>query len=250
MIAGLFAAVAFLTIVPSPIRRMFTHTEMARAVGWFPLVGLAIGGLLVGVDSGTRRLWPDAVSAVLVLAAWVVVTGGLHLDGLMDSCDGLFGGRTVEDRLRILRDPRVGSFAVIGGILAMLTKYAVLAATAERTVALVLAPTLGRWMMAMTLAMFPYVRPEGAGRSMKDRLRIGDPVLATTIAALVVAAIVVQSHDLRPAIAMIVALVVGLAVAAYARLRIGGVTGDVCGAVCEFTECAVLLTLSAKGAIG
>jgi adenosylcobinamide-GDP ribazoletransferase len=105
-------------------------------------------------------------------------------------------------------------------------------------------------MMTMTLAMFPYARPEGAGRAMKDGFRIGDAILATAIAAAVVAAIVVHTNDVIGAVAVVAALVVGLAVAGFARMRIGGVTGDVCGAVCELCECAVLLTLSAKGAIG
>ena len=254
MIAGLAAAVQFLTIVPPLVRRPFTDAEMGRAVGWFPLVGLLIGGLLVGVDFGTRRLWPAGVSAALVLAAWIVVTGGLHLDGLMDSCDGLLGGRTVEDRLRILRDPRVGSFAMIGGVLVMLTKWSVLAGMidpVERMAAIVLTPALGRLAVALALVRFPYARPEGAGRAMKDHVRLGDGLLAAFTAVCVIGGVAIWSQDLvGGVIAMLLAELVALVVGKFAQGRIGGVTGDVYGAVCEVAECTVLLVLSARETIG
>ena len=190
MIAGLAAAVQFLTIVPPLVRRPFTDAEMGRAVGWFPFVGLLIGGLLVLVDLGVRRLWPAGVSAALLLAAWIIVTGGLHLDGLMDYCDGLFGGRTVEDRLRILRDPRIGSFALIGGVLVMLTKWSILAGMTEakRTRdggTRLLAPVArslgdgGDDAPAMSLSRVPKV----PGRElMKDHARGGDDMLARVVA--------------------------------------------------------------------
>jgi adenosylcobinamide-GDP ribazoletransferase len=253
MIAGLAAALQFLTIAPPLVRRPFADAEMGRAVGWFPLVGLLIGGLLVLVDLGVRRLWPAGVSAALVLAVWVVVTGGLHLDGLMDSCDGLFGGRTIEDRLRILRDPRIGSFALIGGVLVMLTKWSVLAGMvdgAERLCGILLAPTLGRWTMALVLMLFPYVRPEGAGRTMKDHVRLGDVALAATIALAAVLGTALWTKNVVAVIAMLVASLIGIVVAWFAWRRIGGLTGDVFGAVCELAECSVLLAMSAREAIG
>jgi adenosylcobinamide-GDP ribazoletransferase len=253
MIAGLAAAVQFLTIVPPLVRRPFTGAEMGRAVGWFPLVGMLIGGLLVLVDLGVRRLWPAGVSATLVLAVWIVVTGGLHLDGLMDSCDGLLGGRTVEDRLRILRDPRIGSFAMIGGVLVMLTKWSVLAGmtnNADRLAALVLAPVLGRWSMTATIGSCPYARPEGAGRAMKDHLRTGDDMLARGITCAVLIGTASWMHGVLWLAAMLMSTGVTYAVAAFACRRIGGVTGDVYGAVCELSECAVLLVLSTREMIG
>ena len=86
------AALQFLTIAPPLSRRMFTPGEMGRAVGYFPVVGLALGGLLYGLDEMLRFIWPDGLCAALVLLAWVLADGSaLHLDGFLDSCDGLFG---------------------------------------------------------------------------------------------------------------------------------------------------------------
>jgi adenosylcobinamide-GDP ribazoletransferase len=253
MIPGLAAAVQFLTIMPPLVRRPFTDAEMGRAVGWFPFVGLLIGGLLVLVDLGVRRLWPAGVSAALVLAAWILVTGGLHLDGLMDSCDGLLGGRTVEDRLRILRDPRIGSFALIGGVLVMLTKWSALVGMIDptaRMAAIILAPTVGRLAIVPALVWFPYARSEGAGRTMKNHVRFGDGLLAAITASLVFGGVAIWSKDFVGVIALAIAVPVGLIVAGFANRRIGGVTGDVFGAVCELAECAVLLVLSARETIG
>src|SRR5438128_442116 len=104
MIAFL-AALQFLTLMPPVVRRPFTRDELGRAVGFFPVVGLLLGGWLAGADRLCEWLrLPPGVAAVFVLVAWVTATGALHLDGLLDSCDGLFGGGTPDDRLRIMRD--------------------------------------------------------------------------------------------------------------------------------------------------
>src|ERR1019366_7911728 len=113
VLVGFMVALQFLTIAPPVIRRLFTPQEMGRAVGFFPIVGLILGGLLFGLDETLRLLWPPGISAALVLLAWVLLTGALHMDGFLDTCDGLFGGHTSEERLRIMKDERVGAFAVV-----------------------------------------------------------------------------------------------------------------------------------------
>jgi adenosylcobinamide-GDP ribazoletransferase len=179
---GCIAAVQFLTIVPPLVRRSFAPMELGRAVGYFPLVGLLIGGFVIGLNRLLALFLPSNVTAALVLTGWILCTGALHLDGFLDSCDGLFGGRTPEDRLRILRDERVGAFAVIGGVLLLLVKYQALTAIPYRSAALCLAPILGRWGMAVTVVAFPYARAEGLGRAMKDHAGSRQALLASAIA--------------------------------------------------------------------
>src|SRR2546422_836036 len=94
-----FTAVQFLTIVPTVLRRLPTPQEMGRSVGFFPLSGLLLGYLLLGVGECAAWYWSPGIGTGLVLLVWVLTTGALHLDGLLDSCDGLLGGRTSEDRL-------------------------------------------------------------------------------------------------------------------------------------------------------
>lgn len=237
------AALQFLTIVPPLMRRPFTPMELGQGVGYFPLVGLLMGGLLVGLDVSLRLLFPVGMTTALVLAAWVTLTGALHLDGFLDACDGLFGGATPEERLRILRDERVGAFAVVGGVLLLLVKYTSLAATLDRSVALLLAPTLGRWGMALSVIAFPYARPEGLGRAMKDHAGWAQGVLATGIAL----AGVWLAGRWSGLAALALAGAVTWAGARFTLSRLPGLTGDIYGAICEVAETSVLLTLVALG---
>ena len=93
------AALQFLTISPPLVQRLFDDVELGASVAYFPLVGLLLGGLLAALNAVLTWLLPVEVATVFVLSAWVVLTGGLHIDGFLDSCDALFGGRTPEERL-------------------------------------------------------------------------------------------------------------------------------------------------------
>ncbi|HKI34071.1 MAG TPA: adenosylcobinamide-GDP ribazoletransferase [Gemmataceae bacterium] len=244
---GLAAAVQFLTVLPL-VRRPFSPKELGRSVGWFPLVGALLGGLLAGLDWLLGLAFPPGVTAALVLAAWVLVTGALHLDGFLDSCDGLFGGHTPEARLRIMRDERAGAFAVIGGILLLLLKYAALAGNPERLAALVLAPVVGRWGMAVAVVGFPYGRPEGLGRAMKDHARWPQALLASLFAGTVVAGIaVVVPGGWRALLAIPLAAGMTWIGGRFVLRRLPGLTGDVYGALCELLEVATLLLFVAGG---
>ncbi|MBE9525281.1 MAG: adenosylcobinamide-GDP ribazoletransferase, partial [Chloroflexi bacterium] len=169
MMVSLIASFQFLTIIPTIVRRKFTPQEMGRAAGWFPLVGLALGALLYGLSRVLNLIFPLPVVAVLVLATWLVLTRGLHFDGFLDICDGLFGGFTPERRLEIMRDSRVGAFGVAGGVLLLLMKYAAMISLPNLS-GLLLAPVMGRWVLSMAIFSYPYAREKGLGRDMKDHV--------------------------------------------------------------------------------
>ena len=107
---GLILAVRYLTIVPLPGRAAHNVDALGRAAGWFPIVGLGLGLVLVGVERVASVLFPSLLAALLTVTAWKVLTGGLHLDGLADCLDGLVG-RDAEHRLSIMRDSRIGARA-------------------------------------------------------------------------------------------------------------------------------------------
>jgi adenosylcobinamide-GDP ribazoletransferase len=241
-VTAFFTALQFLTIAPAVLRRPFTPVEMGRAVGFFPVVGLLLGGVLLGLDEATRIYWMPGLGAALVLAAWVIASGALHLDGLLDACDGLLGGRTPEDRLRIMKDARVGAFAVVGGALFVLLKYLALASVDDRMAALLLAPALGRWAMVLAIVLFPYARAEGLGRSMKDHAGWRDVVLGTLTA---VAASWLAGGE-RGLLAMAVAFVAVWLAGRFTLKRLPGLTGDIYGAICEIVELLVLLIFAAR----
>ncbi len=238
------AALQFLTVLPPLLRRPLTAAELGRAVGYFPLIGVGLGGILLGVHSMALALWPAGLAGAVVLASWAILSGGLHLDGFLDSCDGLLGGHTAEDRLRILRDHHVGAYAVIGGIVLLLLKYQALLAVADRAGALLLAPALGRWAMALAITFFPYARPQGLGRAMKNWA--GWPQVA--LASATVAFVLCGCWSLVGLLALGLAALTTLLVARFTLARLPGFTGDVYGALCEVVEVVTLLTLAAGGA--
>ena len=127
-----------------------------------------LGLLLAAVDKAAALVFPPALTAALLVAVSAVATRGLHLDGLMDVCDGLFGGYAPERRLEIMRDSHVGAFAVLGASCLLLLKYGALVALLSQDVlepawALVLYPVLSRWAMVLQLGAFPYTRSSGLG---------------------------------------------------------------------------------------
>ena len=231
------AALQFLTLSPPIVRRFFTPEEMGRAVGFFPLVGAMLGAMLAGLDWALVHVFPTGVSTVLVLAVWVIATGALHLDGFLDTCDGLFGGFTPESRLKIMRDERVGAFGMAGGVLLLLLKTTALYAAPDRGISLLLAPTLGRWGMTLAVIAFPYARPKGLGRAMKDHAGWEQLVLATAIGL----AVVWFAGGWLGLVSMGLAGATAWAVARFVLPRITGLTGDVYGAICEMVEVAILL---------
>ena len=239
----IIAAFQFLTIFPTLIKRMFTPQEMGRAAGWFPLVGVVLGTLLYAVNYAARLVFPGSVSAALTLLAWVVFTRAFHLDGFMDTCDGLFGGWTPERRLEIMKDSRMGAFGAAGGALVLLLKYTALAASLDMGPALVISATLARWGMALAIFAFPYAREQGLGREIKDNAGWLQIILATCIALIVI-------WFVTGIMGLIAFALAGLTLwlgARYILRLIPGLTGDSYGALCEGIELVVLLFFAARG---
>jgi len=234
---SLIAAFQFLTIFPTLIKRMFTSQEMGRAVGWFPLVGVALGLALYGVNYSARLIFPASISAALTLFAWVIFTRAFHLDGFMDTCDGLFGGWTPERRLEIMKDSRMGAFGVAGGVLVLLTEYASLHSSLNLFPALLLSTTLGRWVSPLVISAFPYAREDGLGIEMKRNVSLREVLIATLITAITAWFI---SGWLGFALMLGTALL-GFLVALYAMRLLPGLTGDIYGTVTTLVEMSVLV---------
>jgi len=249
----LLAAIGLLTRLP--VRRAFTPAEVARATAYYPIVGAAIGGAQAGalwiaavwlpahpaLDEGTSRL-PSAVLAVCLVALAVWITGALHLDGLADTADGFGGGRSREEVLTIMRDPRVGAYGAIALVLVLLVKVACLDALIAQnaaTIPLIAAPIAARWSMAAIGAWLPYARTGGGLGAVAGGPAGGWRLAVATASSTM---LLVALEGTRAVMVGVVA--VGLTVVAglASRRRIGGFTGDTLGATGELTEVAVLLT--------
>ncbi len=237
----LLTAFQFLTTFPAIIRRSFTAAELGRAVGFFPVVGLALGGMLYGLEFGLRLIFPTPLVAVMIVSAWLLLTRALHFDGFLDICDGLFGGFTPERRLEIMRDSRVGAFGVAGGGLLLLAKYSAILSLTNFS-ALLLAPILGRWVLSLAIFAYPYAREKGLGRDMKDNVGISQVIWATLVSILAAW----RFAGWIGLLAFIVAATVLWLGAGFMLRRIPGLTGDSYGALCELTELVVLFLFAAR----
>ncbi|MCC7117380.1 MAG: adenosylcobinamide-GDP ribazoletransferase [Anaerolineales bacterium] len=234
---SLIAAFQFLTIFPTLIKRMFTAQEMGRAVAWFPLVGAVVGLALFAVNYLSQLVFPATVSAALTLFAWIIFTRAFHLDGFMDTCDGLFGGFTPERRLEIMKDSRMGAFGVAGGVLVLLTEYAALHSSLNLFAALILAPTLGRFASPLVMYFFPYAREDGLGMEMKKNVGVRELVISTLITLLICLSV---SNPLSFFLLLASAITACL-IAFYVMRLLPGLTGDIYGTVTTAVEMLVLV---------
>jgi adenosylcobinamide-GDP ribazoletransferase len=233
MLADLLASFAFLTILPIQIA---SANPPGRIFVYFPLVGLVIGAVVAGVAS-IQFLSRD-MAAFLALAVWVALTGGLHLDGFGDSCDGLLATTTPERRLEIMTDPRAGAYAVVGLSLLVLGKWVALREVAP--LLLILAPVMGRWALSLAAYAFPYARSSGAGAYFRDGFGRAQVIPATALAVAFALA-----YGWPVMLVALVAPVTVLIAGRWAASRLGGgLTGDVYGALCELTELICLVVLS------
>ena len=220
--------------------------NISHSRAFYPAIGLMIGLVLVGVEEGSSRVFSEPLTAAFLVAVMIVVTRGLHLDGLMDVFDGVFGGFTPERRLEIMRDSRVGAFGVIGAIAVLLLKYGALVSLLMlpqpgKEWALFLFPTLSRWTMVVLLGAFPYVRTQGLGSPFH-----GTGIkIATTIAGIsALAASVLLGGFAGMGLFFGVTVVAWLMGWAIAK-TLGGLTGDAYGATNEIIETVVLIVATA-----
>jgi adenosylcobinamide-GDP ribazoletransferase len=242
-VTGLLLAARYLTIVPAGRGPVEADGEgLGRAVAWFPVVGLAIGAVLVGVAALAGRLFPGLLAALLAVTAWKLLTGGLHLDGLADCLDGLHGHDPAH-RLRIMSDSRIGAFGAMGLILFLLLEIAAVAELPEPTRwgALLAAPAIGRATPAVLALLFSAARPEGQGARFAARVQ---PVSAAAGLLIAGAASVLVLGN--PGVAAAGAgMAAALAAGAFLASRLGGITGDVLGAGVEVGELTALLVVLA-----
>lgn len=233
---GLRLAIGFLTVLPvAPAG----EAQMGPSRAWFPLVGLGLGGILLGLDVAAREALPPLVVGAILVAALLVLTRAIHTEGFLDCCDGLFGGYGREERLRILRDTHVGAFAVIGGAALLLLKWSGLAGIPDgASTGLLLAfPCLSRFGMVATMAVYPYVREQGLGTSFQEGRGWWQVVVASATAA----AVAVLFLGGGGAILLAVVVAVALGLGRWMTGMLGGMTGDTYGAVNEVGEVAVLV---------
>lgn len=244
MITRLLAALSSVTIFRFGDHEL-TPSSLDSLSKYLPLVGLVISIVLETILCACIKTnVPPLVRALIITMAWVVITGGIHLDGLMDTADGLFSHRSRERMLEIMRDSRVGNFGAIAGVFVILTKLMTLASVsvAPTFVLLALIPSCARFAETLTIACFPYAREEGMGKVWHETTKVpGDLFLAAIVPVALTAVVSVYAD---PAIALITSAAT-ICAGMFAAWRINGTlqghTGDTYGAVVEIAEVGGLL---------
>lgn len=244
---ALLVAVQFLTRLPLPWLAVPDAALRGRSVPYYPVVGLGIGVLLV-LLAMLLATANTLLAAALVLLVWVLITGGLHLDGLADSADAWVGGHGDRERtLVILKDPASGPAGVTALVLLLLVKFTALVALLEAQAPTILwvAPVLGRAALVFLLFSMPYVRPGGIGAAQAAHL----PRTAAVVMLVAVALappLLLGTRGLWLLVAVVLLLLV---LRRLMRQRLGGATGDTLGASCELVEAAALVVMALTGGV-
>ncbi len=226
-------AVQFMTRCPVPAWVGHSPDQLNRATRYFPLVGIAVGTVGAGVFWAASQGLPPLAAAVLSIIATLLATGAFHEDGLADTCDGLFGGWTRDDALRIMKDSRLGTFGVAGLCTVLVTKAALL----HDPAAIIAAHAASRFMAVTLIAALPYVRESEQGARAKP-VAHGVGVQELAVAGLCGLVPLLFVH--RPLVSVAVAAILTLALARWFRRRLGGYTGDTLGATQQVAELAIL----------
>ncbi len=236
------AAFQFLTSLPLPGRHEASPEQLGRSTAYFPLVGLIIGLILAVLNLFLGLALPASIVNALLIAALVIITGALHLDGLADTCDGLAGHKPVEDRWRVMRDSRSGAFGIVGIVLVLLVKYASLNSLPPNlmTVTLLFMPVVSRWAMVYAIFIYPYARPSGLGAAFKQHTR-WPQFTAATIITIVIAAALSPLFSLTGLVVMFGVWVITALFSSYLKRKFSGLTGDTYGAINEVAEAAALV---------
>lgn len=230
-------AITFLTIVPIRVPAPVTDADVTASVAYYPLVGAGLGGLLWGL-AYLMQAWPSLLAAAVLAAAYTVVTGALHLDGLMDTADALASRRPRREALAIMKDSRVGALGALAGVLVLVIKIAAWTTLLHRAPFpwLVAVPAVARTGMVWSVAHEP-AAPRGDAPTLAQQYQGAVPTGVVLLWAAGVLAALLAVGGGWTAVLLTVGGMVLAAGAARATTRwLGGMTGDTYGAVNELVE--------------
>lgn len=237
MLRDLLVALRFLTVLPVPMPKQPGAEALARSMFFFSAVGLLIGVLSYGLFLCCRSFLPERVATLALLVAPIFLSGGLHVDGFADSCDGFFGGKDRAEILRIMKEPQIGVWGAVGVALLLLVKFELLQTLPNKAGFYLLALTAGRWAQVILGVSLPYAgSPGGLGECVAKKVGVREVLGATAFLLPVVFWLRIPGAWALATLGIFLALF-----SFYVRKKIGGITGDVIGASSEMTELFIFL---------
>ncbi|MDR7870491.1 MAG: adenosylcobinamide-GDP ribazoletransferase [Tissierellaceae bacterium] len=236
MIKGLILALQFLTRLPINISVDFNEENIRRSTFFYPFVGLLLG-FISSIPFYLLNPYNTQIASFLTLLTIIILTGGLHLDGLSDTSDGFFSNRDKGRTLEIMKDSRIGAFGVLSLILIILFKY-ILISNIEWNLPVAIIFSMGnsRLIALLQIAFKKSARPGGLG----DMVHNSQPKIYI-ISSVILYLLVILSIKTIYLIPLIISLIVGEFISLFTHKKIGGFTGDVYGATIEITEVVSLL---------
>ena len=248
-----FVGLQFLTRISIVRQDEWTAEDFGRSVKFFPLVGAVLGAIYAAF-AYAFFVWlpargvvlPPHLTAAVLLVLPPLLTGGIHCDGFMDTMDGVFSGRSRERMLEIMKDSCTGSNAVFCFVVLMFLEFAVLLDMPKdiAAAAFFVMPVIARLMMVAGITLFPYARPDGLGKAFAQYAGRGALVFATICAFVLIAPAGLFAWASLAVCAAFTAFF-----GRYVEKRLGGLTGDVYGAITTLNEGLVLLTFLAGASI-
>jgi adenosylcobinamide-GDP ribazoletransferase len=240
-VKGFISAIQFITILPWGRSESF---DPPRMIPYFPLVGIALGGLLVLFDCLAVSLWGRSAGSLLDVVFLAILTGAFHIDGLGDAADGLLGQRSKEKILTIMKDSRLGTMGLIAILCGLSIKWAGIAGLeAKRTILLLIVPGYARASMLFGMRYLPYGRPNGG--TGEDFFKTKLPLSAFWGLSIPVLLSFMLGWQMIWLNICFAALTAGLM--RYYQRRLGCITGDMLGAMAEVTEAGLFLVASIGG---
>lgn len=241
MIKGFIQQLMFFTRIPVPFNIEYDEEAFTRGIILSPVVGLLIGLLLCGFYFIFIKTDVLLLTIIFVIVFEIFITGGLHLDGLADTFDGIFSNRSKEEILEIMKDPRIGTNGTLALVITIITKGCILISINQSNIYgyLLIMPAVSRMNIHWSCANSDYAREKGLGGPFINNSGLREVALTTIITA--VTGSLILKNAAIPAIIIPVGFT--LAFTFYVKKRIGGITGDTLGAVIELSEIVFLMTL-------
>ncbi len=242
-INGFILNLQFLTRIPVPVKVDYSNRAFTAGSVFAPVIGLLIGLISVGTYLLVSMMDLRPLAVLLALTAEITITGGLHLDGLADTFDGIFSYRDKERALAIMKDSRLGTSGAIGLILVLMMKYIMLMSLPDKylVVCLAVMPVLSRMTVSWSAGLSPYARKgeKGLAAGLVERTGPIEIVISTTLAIII--SVLLLRLAAVPLVMIVIAFTLGMII--YVKARLGGITGDVIGAVIELSEVMFLLSV-------
>jgi len=234
--------IGFLTRIPIPFEIDGTEEDYGKGLVFAPVVGFLIGGIITVVYYILKRFFPSGVTSVLLIVAYIMLTGGIHLDGLGDTFDGIFSNRSRERILEIMRDSRIGTNAMLAVVCVIILNYALLNSIPASFVphAILLFPVAGRIGSLIGAGSSDYAREgEGLGKSFINCCGVKEILQGGAIYFLIFLLVL----GLKGLLLAFLTFVTAFITVKFFSKKVGGATGDILGAVCELNQTFFLLLI-------